>query len=786
MPTQVETVSQEGSPPSLLEAEVEQVSTIGEAEAQDNIYTMSSSASGRSSRQDGRTSTRSIGTQSQVQPRVTTSTQYREGVLYQQDTTTSEDQSFVRVGSSTVRQEREVNPNLSSAFSSGVSRTPIEFDATSPLTRNDRRSSNSINRVADQARRQSNATFNSPTGLERERLTGFMPVHGFNLERGNIETEIEFVKETPMSQNKLPSRSQKDQASKSKPKQSKPKKGNDDDDEDGSSQGGTFDDPPQCNVCGGPHLTEDCPLNDNGSDGSNDGSGNQSQPPPSPSSSRPSTPNGNHPHHCGICGGNHPETLCPQRVRATTIQLDGRRVTVRNTARAITSFVPTRTWDKTQRAQLSSEDRIAFDREATGYVLDKRNKLQVQSRLNNDDEVLNHVHHLQHQLKALRQHMEACDIVDVCTVVIPSDPSLRTPQLERTRYNIFDDYPKLTPDVVAQSNAYYNMWIDEPYISENLNLTLTLLKKNSDERLYQKCMETYERYHTMQQGGSLMLILMLLKIHNASEQYMEHLKLKVKNIKISEYEGEDVNTVVSLLISAYKMFESASTKDYNRIPVDWCKDLLDIFQTSSVTEFNKTFATEQSNARREADKLGGQPVWPTHDELIKMASATYDRLKQAGSWDVPKARLAKSYNVTANTSGPPTRSQSNSSSNLDCFNCGQHGHGVGDCPEPLDQAKIDRARQAFFDRRRRSQGGRGAGRSGNRNAGRGGGGRGRGRPSKRALRAQRRERRQALHAAINALSPNTGSPTSSPPVAPPSEPIAAPIHAVQDVLRNLL
>ena len=86
-----------------------------------------------------------------------------------------------------------------------------------------------------------------------------------------------------------------------------------------------------------------------------------------------------------------------------------------------------------------------------------------------------------------------------------------------------------------------------------------------------------------------MLQLILSMIHNAAEQHMGHLKLKVTNVKISEQEGEDVDKVVSLLSACYKTFESASTQGFSRIPVEWEKRLLGIFQTTSVEEFNKTF-----------------------------------------------------------------------------------------------------------------------------------------------------------------------------------------------------
>ena len=68
---------------------------------------------------------------------------------------------------------------------------------------------------------------------------------------------------------------------------------------------------------------------------------------------------------------------------------------------------------------MTVEDRIAFDKQAGGYVLHKSNKLQIQSRKNDDEDILKHVINLQHQLKAIRDHVFDYDMDDVFTIVLP-------------------------------------------------------------------------------------------------------------------------------------------------------------------------------------------------------------------------------------------------------------------------------------------------------------------------------------------------------------------------------
>ena len=80
-------------------------------------------------------------------------------------------------------------------------------------------------------------------------------------------------------------------------------------------------------------------------------------------------------------------------------------------------------WDKFKRSKLTVEDRLAFDKQATGHVLGKHNKLQVFSRLVQDTEILKNVLNLQQQLRTLRNHISEYDIDDVFNIVMPKDLS---------------------------------------------------------------------------------------------------------------------------------------------------------------------------------------------------------------------------------------------------------------------------------------------------------------------------------------------------------------------------
>ncbi len=390
-----------------------------------------------------------------------------------------------------------------------------------------------------------------------------------------------------------------------------------------------------------------------------------------------------------------------------TVTIDGRPLTLKTTPTDRNVFVPGRTWDKTLRSQLKPEEKIAFLKSATGYVLSKTNKLSVLTTKVDDDGVLTHVHNLAAQVKALRNHIIDHDLVDVFTIVVPEDISLTgnlsvdpdTKQLQA--YDLFTDYMRLHPAVVATSNAWYNAWAGQSYIQENLHHTFTLLERNTDEKLWSKCLEEYEEFHVMQRGGPLMFLLIMRRIQNNSESAITHMIEKVTKLKISKLTGENVDTAVSLIKSTYQVLVSVTTQARSYVPDDFEHTILKVLQTTSVNAFNEIFRDEEKLALREADKYGGLPKFPSITESLNLATKSYQRLLLEDKWTKSKPSPSPALNVTPargnHQSGRPRHG------GIKCWNgCGQN-HPYSECSQPLDEARIERNKKAFFDAKKARQ-----------------------------------------------------------------------------------
>ena len=74
-------------------------------------------------------------------------------------------------------------------------------------------------------------------------------------------------------------------------------------------------------------------------------------------------------------------------------------------------------------------------------------------------------------------------------------------------------------------------------------ITLTLVQHNTDEESWLKCLETCDEHAPVQQGGPLMLFLVLQRIQDRSEQTPDVLKMRVAQLDISKLKGEDVEQV---------------------------------------------------------------------------------------------------------------------------------------------------------------------------------------------------------------------------------------------------
>jgi hypothetical protein len=347
-----------------------------------------------------------------------------------------------------------------------------------------------------------------------------------------------------------------------------------------------------------------------------------------------------------------------------------------------------------------------------------------------DPAKLRETYDLAMMINSTRLHHADFDMTDVFTIVIFDKEDSN--KLART-VNLYRDYGNVTEKEVAQSNRFYATRIvgdDAKLFSQNLQLTYKHLVNNTEADLVTKVNETYSEYPTAERGGPLFFKIMMDKLQNNSEDAATYLISVVKNLKITDYDGENVDNVVSLVRGAHKrLLNLKSRTQKSLLPDDFAETLLQVFQTSSVPEFNTLFAHEKTQLEL-SELRTGEKKYPEISDILAFAEAKYRKLYATGDWNGVKSKLNETGFIAAFNAALVSTNLKNGNPhrhlNTLCFNCGG-AHALKDCKEPRDEARIAANRKQFWAKVREARRGNGGNNNnGNQGGGNGGGNRGRG------------------------------------------------------------
>jgi hypothetical protein len=213
-----------------------------------------------------------------------------------------------------------------------------------------------------------------------------------------------------------------------------------------------------------------------------------------------------------------------------------------------------------------------------------------------DPDKLDDTYNLSSAIDKMKENHIKFDLHDVFKVVMvdPEDPYkvLKT-------VDLYTDYGSIEVSDVAASNRFYSTMLRNPNgaISENLKVTLEYLVNNTDKNLVLKINETCLAHPVEERGGPLFFKLWLMDLlQNNSAEAAEYLVNVVKNLKISNFDGENVLKVVSLIRGAVKRLTNLKdARGQSALPTDLADHLLDVFQTG---KFAPPTETEKKNQSR--------------------------------------------------------------------------------------------------------------------------------------------------------------------------------------------
>jgi len=363
------------------------------------------------------------------------------------------------------------------------------------------------------------------------------------------------------------------------------------------------------------------------------------------------------------------------------VQINGVEFSIASSKKAVTSAT-TAFYPKAQRDKLDPDKLNDLFNKAVATSQLKYNFIDQKV---NDPELLEDTYNLEMLIETTRVNHTRFDMHDVFTIVEPnSDPT----KFKFT--DLYRNHSSVTEAQVAASNAWYQTMTENPqnnWCRQNMNLTRDYMLNNVEEKLIQKVNETYLKYPMEERGGPLFFKIMIGILQNDSKDAAEFLINKVKTLNISTYEGENIETVVSLIRGAIDRLENLRDEnDKSYIPDDFHEDLYNVFQTTSVPEFNDLFAQLKRSAKLSSFVSGAKAQPPKLLDILSFAEREYRKLYRTHAWTGINTKLQETSFI-ADTKG------------FKCFNCGGD-HSLNKCLVPKDDARIKANRKLFHNKRR--------------------------------------------------------------------------------------
>lgn len=367
-----------------------------------------------------------------------------------------------------------------------------------------------------------------------------------------------------------------------------------------------------------------------------------------------------------------------------TIKVGDEEIEISSSKRTVDTGMTT-LYRKADRDSLKKENKLndLFERATKTRI----QKLDLVTLTLSEEDKLDDTYNLGIQIGKIKSHFMRYDMHDVMGIVQFGAGGLSDPT---AKSDIFAYYSIMSEEEVAKSNKWYNEFTVQDYYRQNLNLTFEFLENNTTAALWEKCLEVYEEYEPEEKGGPLMFLIIMHKLQNHTDAAVQYLLNSVKNMKITNFEGENVSRVSSLIRGAYKRLKLVSST-HEDLP----KWVLQVFQTSTVTEFNQAFAHIQRDVEVVKPLLTKKPAeYPTIEDMVKMAEKLYLNLASTNMWTGIQHKVNPSSFPALNGM---------LKTGLSCWNCGQAGHSLKDCPKPKNNDLIEQRKKQFKEAKKKEK-----------------------------------------------------------------------------------
>ena len=263
--------------------------------------------------------------------------------------------------------------------------------------------------------------------------------------------------------------------------------------------------------------------------------------------------------------------------------------------------------------------------------------------MNDSDEQIMLNYNIQMRIKDFQRRLEVYDMVDVFDILRFDDAVYSVP-LTSSSYpvsplgptiNLLEKWDSISEKMLAYHVKFLRLY-GRDWDLQNLDWSLELLEASCDLKLADKVKEDLIAIGPSLESGPYYFFLAMKQIVSSSEDSVLGMITKVRTLKLSQFDGEDVPVATGQIKMAL-----VRLRVLKKVPAEINRHVLDVLQTSSVKKFNLFFAQLQVNLKQ-------IPSFElTTDDILTMADRQYQELKVLGDWTSVNNK-ASSYLVEGN------------------------------------------------------------------------------------------------------------------------------------------
>ena len=336
---------------------------------------------------------------------------------------------------------------------------------------------------------------------------------------------------------------------------------------------------------------------------------------------------------------------------------------------------------KKDRENLKAKDFKGYEKLKEKSQIGLPKRFSLLENIDIEDKKLNQMKNITsvvESMEDLKNKLQETDLTDVFT--IPSTFESRfssnyedewIPAANCKEINLFKDYNQVDLETVKKGTAWYNKY-GQTYHVENIKWSGQAILNSCTTELRSKMVEAIREIPESEKGGPTYLMMMIKKIIATSDTALRGLTKKLENLKLTDYDGENVLDCVTFIRNAVKIM-----RDHDSIPHDIKPIILEIFGATTCVRFEQLV----SAIRTELDlKRTNYDI----EAILKILEEDYQDKIGSGKW-TPKG-TDKVEGSTFSISKEDTM----------CLNCGEFGHMVKDCPKAIDQTAIAKRKKLLF------------------------------------------------------------------------------------------